>query len=173
MDFSKLNQNEKLAVYGAVVAVVAGIISNWGGLFWISVIAALVVAAMLVVPQVADATSSIGSRGTVLATLGIGAFVLGVIELLRFIGYFFSSLGQLSTIMFLVALIGTAVMAWVGWQELQKEGGAWQFGNRTASATASAAATAAPPVPAAPAELEAPAADTTAADTDEERRTDF
>jgi hypothetical protein len=155
MDFSKLSQNEKLALYGAIAVFLGGVISNWGGLFWLAVLAAVTVGALLFLPGLA-----LGSKGTVLATLGIVALGAGVIELLRFLEYFFRTLTDFQTIAFIVALVGAAIMAYAGWMELQKEGGKWQFG----SATAPAAPPAAPPAePAAPA-AEPPAVESTAAE---------
>ncbi len=43
------------------------------------------------------------------------------------------TLGSFGTLLFLVALVGSAVMAWAGWQALQSEGGKWQFGMEKAT----------------------------------------
>lgn len=151
MDFSKLSQNEKLALYGAIAVFLGGVISNWGGLFWLAVLAAVTVAAVLFLPGLA-----LGSKGTLLATLGIVALGAGLIELLRFLEYFFRTLTDFQTIAFIVALVGAAVMAYAGWMELQREGGKWQFG----SATAPTAPPAEPPAPA----VEPPAVEPAAAE---------
>jgi hypothetical protein len=147
MDFSKLDQNEKMAFGGAVVVFLAGIISNWGGLFWLAVLAALGMAAVILLPQVSPSTTLPGSKGTLMATLGFVAVGTGVIELLRYIGYFLDTLGRLSTIAFGVALAGAVVMALAGWRELQKEGGKWRFGM-AGPAAAPAAADGSAPAPA-------------------------
>jgi hypothetical protein len=156
MDLSKLSQNEKLALYGAIAVFLAGLISNWGGLLFLSILAALGVAIVLFLPQLSANTSLPGSRGSLLAVLGLIAFGGAAIELLRYLGYTLETLGRFSTILFIVALIGSAVMAWAGWQELQREGGKWVLGGSSASSSN------APPAPpaAAPASPEPPAAAT-------------
>ncbi len=160
MDFSKLDQNEKMALYAAIVVFLAGLISNWGGLLWLSVLAALGVAVVVFLPQFAPNTSLPGSRGTLLATLGIVAVGAAVIELLRWIEYTINTLGSFGTLLFLVTLIAAAVMAWAGWQALQREGGKWQFGMAQSSAAPAAPAdsAAAPPPAEPPAAAPPPAA---------------
>lgn len=157
MDFSKLSQNEKLALYGAIAVFLAGLISNWGGLLWLSILAAIGVAIVLFLPQMSPSMSLPGSRGSLLAALGLVALGGAAIELLRYLGYTFDTLGRLSTLMFLVALAGSAVMAWAGWQALQGEGGKWVLGN--SSAGGPGATSEAPPAAAAPASEPMPAAE--------------
>jgi hypothetical protein len=148
MDLSKLSQNEKLALYGAIAVFLAGIISNWGGLLFLSILAAVGVAVIVLLPQFSPKTSLPGSRGSLLAVLGLIAFGGAAIELLRYLGYTLDTLGRFSTILFIVALIGSAVMAWAGWQELQREGGKWVLGGSGAAGADPAAA--APPATPAP-----------------------
>lgn len=147
MDLSKLNQNEKLALYGAIAVFLAGIISNWGGLLFLSILAAVGVAVIVLLPQFSPKTSLPGSRGSLLAVLGLIAFGGAAIELLRYLGFTLETLGRFSTILFIVALIGAAVMAWAGWQELQREGGKWVLGGSGATRTDAAAAPPATPAP--------------------------
>jgi len=135
MDFSKLDRNEKLALYGAIAVFLAGLISFWGGLLWIAVLAAIGMVAVIFLPR----TSVPGSRGTLMAALGLVALGAGLIEVLRYAGFIGSTLGSVGTIAFIVAIIGAAVMAYAGWQELQTEGGKWEFGSGTAPASAPAA----------------------------------
>jgi hypothetical protein len=146
MDFSKLGQNEKLALYGAIAVFLAGLVSNWGGLLWLSILAALGAAVVLFLPQMSPKTSLPGSSGSLLAVLGFVALGAALIELLRYLGYTFETLGRFSTLLFLVALAGSAVMAWAGWQALQSEGGKWALGGSSATTTGAAA----PPPPAPP-----------------------
>lgn len=146
MDFSKLDQNEKLALYGAIVVFLAGLISSWGGLLWVAILAAVGMAAVILLPR----TSVPGSKGTLMAALGIVALVAGLIEVLRYAGFIGTTLGSLNTIAFIVAVIGAAVMAYAGWQELQTEGGKWEFGSRTAPASEPASEPAASGAPSSP-----------------------
>jgi len=41
MDLSKLTSNEKLAVYGSAAVVLARLISSWGGLLFLAILAAI------------------------------------------------------------------------------------------------------------------------------------
>jgi hypothetical protein len=149
MDFSKLDQNEKLAVYGSVAVVLAGLISTYGGLMWLAILAAIGMLVVVFLPQISAGTTLPGSKGTLMATLGLVALAAGVITLLQWIGVIGALFGSFTTIMLLVATIGTAVMAWAGWQELQREGGQWRFGAGTtprgSSASAASATRTAPP----------------------------
>ena len=172
MDFSKLTSNEKLAVYGSAAVVLAGLISNWGGLLFLSILAGIGMLAVVFLPQLSPTTRLPGSKGSLMAALGIGAAVLAVITALQWIGYL--GFGSLNGIMFLVALVGALVMAWAGWQELQSEGGKWQFGSSTAvtAAPAAAAEPAATPAPAPATEAVAPTPQVAAADAVEPDRYD-
>jgi hypothetical protein len=152
MDLSKLGQNEKLALSGAIVVLISGTLSSWGGLLWLTILAAAGVAVVVYLPRLLPTTSLPGSRGSLLAALGILALASGVIELLRWLGWTFDTLGRFSTLLFLASLASSAVMAWAGWSELQAEGGKWVFGTPsagpgtvTATPAADADATAARP----------------------------
>lgn len=142
MDLSKLSSNEKMAVYSSVVLVLAGIISNWGGLMWLSVLAGVGVLAVLLLPQISPSTKLPGSRGSLLVALGGIAAAGAVIEFLRFISYFFNSLDDYRTWLFAIAAIAAIYVLWLGWKEFQAEGGKFVMGM---SAGASV-----PPVPMVP-----------------------
>lgn len=180
MDFSKLSSNEKTAAVAAVAVVLAGIISNWGGLVWLSVVAAAAAVVIILLPQLSAGTTLPGSRGSWLVALGAVAAAGTVIELLRFLGYFFDTLDDFQTWLFAIALIASLVLAWVGWQELQREGGKFNIGTGSGRAAPSAAPAAPapaepapPPPPAAPAEPAAsePMARPMADTSDEDDRT--
>jgi len=143
MDLSKLSQNEKLAVYSSAAVVIAGLISNWGGLLFFSILAAVGVLLVVFLPQFSPKTSLPGSKGSLMAALGFIAAAGAVITALQWIRF----LGDIdfNTIMFYVAVIAALVLAWVGWQELQSEGGKWVFGTTTAGAPGSAAPAGPPP----------------------------
>ena len=57
MDLSKLGQHEKLALYSAIVVFLTGLISNWGGLLWLAVLAAIGVVVVVLLPQLSPSTS--------------------------------------------------------------------------------------------------------------------
>lgn len=129
MNLSKLSANEKMAVYSAAVLVLAGIISNWGGLMWLSVLAGIAVLAVVFLPQLSPATKLPGSQGSLLVALGGIAAAGAVIEFLRFLSYFFRTLGDYQTWLFAVALIAALVLLRTGWQAFQAEGGKFQMGT--------------------------------------------
>jgi hypothetical protein len=141
MRLSPLDQNEKLALLGSVTVLLAGLMSGWGGLVWVAIAAALAMAVVVIVPRVWAAAPLPGSRGTLMATLGVVALAAAAIELSRWISYVFNTLGMQSTLAFLIGIAGVAVMAYAGWNALQSEGGRWRFGtraSRASDATASA-----------------------------------
>lgn len=133
MDISKLGGNEKLAVYGSIAVLLAGLISNWGGLLFLSILAAIGMLVVVFLPQFSPSTTLPGTKGSLMAALGILAALGAVITALQWLGYL-GLIGSLNTIMFLVALVGAVVMGWAGWQELQSEGGKFQFGSATPAA---------------------------------------
>lgn len=177
MDFSKLDQNERLGAIGAAVVVIAGLISTYGGLMWLAILAAIGMLVVVLLPQASPGTTLPGSKGTLMATLGLVAVAAGVITLLQWISVIGALFGSFGTIMLLVAIVGSAVMAWAGWQELQREGGQWRFGTGTtgpttttpsanaAAATPPTATTAAPPPASAPVDAEPVPPATSATDT--------
>lgn len=142
MDLSKLSSNEKMAVYGSVVLVLAGIISNWGGLMWLSVLAGVGVLAVVLLPQISPSTKLPGSKGSLLVALGGIAAAGAVIEFLRFISYFFNTLDDYRTWLFAIAAAAAIYLLWLGWKEFQAEGGKFMMGM-SAGATV-------PPVPMVP-----------------------
>lgn len=139
MDISKLGQNEKLAMSGSAAVILAGLISNWGGLLFLSILAAIGMLVVVFLPQFSTGTSLPGSKGSLMAALGILAAAGAVITALQWLGYL-GLIGSLNTIMFFVAVIGALVMAYAGWQELQSEGGKWVFGGTGAHSDTSSPA---------------------------------
>ncbi|MDQ3150099.1 MAG: hypothetical protein M3Q38_09300, partial [Chloroflexota bacterium] len=99
MDISKLGQNEKLAVFGSAAVILAGLISNWGGLLFLSILAAFGMLVVVFLPQFSTGTSLPGSKGSLMAALGILAAAGAVITALQWLGYL-GLLGSLNTIMF-------------------------------------------------------------------------
>ncbi len=164
MDLSKLDQNERMATFGAIAVLLAGLISNWGGLLFLAILAAIGMLVIVFLPQFSAQTALPGSKGSLMAAAGILAAASAVITMLQWIG-FLGSFG-FNSIMFLVAVVGAVVMAWAGWQELQSEGGKWQFGTASApTARDSGTARIEDPSPAAVAHDDAPVST-------EERRTE-
>ena len=150
MNFSKLSSNEKMAAIAAVVLVLGGIISNWGGLVWLSVLCGIAVLVVIFLPQFSAGTKLPGSEGSLLVGLGAIAAAGAVIEILRFLDYFFNTFDDYRTWLFAAALIAALVMAYAGWMIFQGEGGKFTLGMSSSSASGSSAAPPPPAPPAAP-----------------------
>ena len=142
MDLSKLSGNEKLAVYGSAAVVLAGLVSSRGGLLFLAILAAIGMLVVVFLPQLSASTTLPGSRGTLMAALGIVAAVAAAMAALRSLSVL--GMSAVYTIMLLVAVVGALVMAWAGWQELQAEGGKWQFGSASPPTPAPVSEDAAP-----------------------------
>lgn len=155
MDFSKLDSNEKLAVYGSIAALVGGIVGGTvSALGWLAFLAAIAMLIVVFLPQLSPTTTLPGSKGSLMLICGAIAgiiMVLGLLTIIGLLGYYFQ-FSALNAIFFLIGVAGGVVMAWAGWQAFQAEGGKFQIGNAPASSgsTAAASSPAAPP-PAAPA----------------------
>jgi hypothetical protein len=158
MDLGKLSQNEKLALYGSIAAVVGGIAGALSGLLWLAVLAAIAMLAVIFLPQLSPSTTLPGSKGSLMLICGGIAAVAGVLALLTFIGAidFWFRFAPLQAILFLIGVAGSLLMGWAGWQAFQAEGGKFQVGT---GSSGSAAATAT--------RTDAPAADTSAPPRDE------
>jgi len=146
MDFSKLSQNEKLMLYGAVAAVIGGIVGGISSVIWITVLAGIALIAVLVLPQLSPQTNLPGSRGSLLVAIGgVGAVAaaLALLTVIVDIGLWFN-IAAVRTIFFLIGVAGALFAGWLAWQEFQAEGGKFTLG------TAPSGGTAAAPPPAAP-----------------------
>lgn len=187
MDFSKLGQNEKLAAYGAIAAIVGAVLAAAGtfgfGVGWLGLLLALAMLAIVFLPQLSPQTKLPGSKGSLMLVVGGIAAVFAVLGLLSGFGLLgLLSFSPLFVIGWLLNVIGGLLMGWAGWQEFQAEGGKFQLGSSAASdrattsdAPSQAAASAPPPAPPAAAP-QAPAdatADSTVETPEGERRTDL
>jgi hypothetical protein len=158
MDLSKLNQNEKLALYGAIALIVGGIVGFAYGLTTLGILAAIAMLVLIFLPQLAPTTALPGSRGSLMVAIGA---VAGVAMALAFLSALAGALlvrFGLGDIFFLVAVVGGLVMAWAGWQEFQAEGGKFQLGASAAPAPAATSTAPAGDAPLDPDRSSAPAA---------------
>jgi len=129
MDFSKLSSNDKLATYGAVATIIGGVIGYAYGIAGLlAVLAAIGVLAVVFLPQMSPTTSLPGSHGSLLLLLGGGAAILMILALLVGSSLVFFAFG-FRDLLFLVAVAGSLVMGWAGWQAFQAEGGKFQIGS--------------------------------------------
>lgn len=153
MDFSKLNSNEKLAVYGAGASVIGPILASMGfglGVGFFTLLLALAMLAIVFMPQLSPTTTLPGSKGSLMLVVGGIAAVSAALAFLGSIGWlgFFGS-DLLFVIGWLLGIAGGLLMGWAGWQEFQAEGGNFQLG--TSPATSPGARTTSAPPPAEPA----------------------
>jgi hypothetical protein len=151
MDLSKLNANERLAFWGAVISIAGAVLAQIGftaGGLWLTLILALAMIVVIFLPQWSPQSQLPGSKGTLMLIVGGIAGIGAILGLLGLFGAFaLLGFAPLWAIGLLVGIIGGLVMAWAGWQEFQAEGGRFQLGTPGA---ASAGTTAAPPPAAAP-----------------------
>ena len=156
MDFSKLGQNEKLAVYGSAALIIGGVVGYSYGLTALGILAAIAMLAVVFLPQFSPGMALPGSRGSLMVAVGGLAGVVMVLALLQAVAGVLFVNTNLRDLFFLVAVAGGVLMAWAGWQEFQAEGGKFQLGS-SAPAAASAAPTAAASAVDEPAEADAAA----------------
>lgn len=156
MDFSKLGQNEKLAVYGSAALIIGGVVGYSYGLTALGILAAIAMLAVVFLPQFSPGMALPGSRGSLMVAVGGLAGVVMVLALLQAVAGVLFVNTNLRDLFFLVAVAGGVLMAWAGWQEFQTEGGKFQLGS-SAPAAASAAPTAAASAVDEPAEADAAA----------------
>lgn len=157
MDFSKLSQNEKLAIYGSVALIIGGVVGYSYGLTALGILAAIVMLVVVFLPQFSPGTNLPGSRGSLMVAVGGLAGVAMVLALLSAMtGVLFVNM-NFRDILFLIAVAGGLLMAWAGWREFQAEGGKFQLGT-------SGAATATPPAATPPAATPPPAASASSSD---------
>ncbi|MCV0402141.1 MAG: hypothetical protein K5924_00365 [Chloroflexi bacterium] len=138
MDFSKLSQNEKLAVYGAGAVIIGGLVGYSYGLTVLAVLAAIAMLAIVLLPQISPGTNLPGSRGSLMLLAGGVAGVVLALALLLFLGTIFVAF-NIRDLFFLIAVAGGLLMAWVGWREFQAEGGKFQVGSSSSTAAPPAA----------------------------------
>lgn len=147
MDFSKLSSNDKLAVYGAVAAIVGALLSFGGG-GSVGILTGIAMLVIIFLPQLSPTTKLPGSKGSwmliVGGVAGIGA-LLSLLAILPYLGLFGGYFIGL-----LLAIAGGLLMGWASWREFQAEGGKFNLGMASNAPPAPPAAPPAPPAPPAP-----------------------
>ena len=140
MDLSKLDRNEKLAVYGSAALIIGGIIGYSYGLTVLGMLAAIAMLAIVLLPQVSPSTSLPGSHGSLMLAVGGLAGVVMLLAFLQAIAGVLLVNTNLRDLFFVVAVAGGVLMAWAGWQEFQAEGGKFQLGNSSHASASEAPA---------------------------------
>jgi hypothetical protein len=151
MDFSKLNSNEKLAVYGAVAAIVGALLSfGGGGTFTLLTGVAMLIIVFL--PQFSPGTTLPGSKGSLMLIVGGIAGIAALLSLLAILTVLgaFALYGGLWFVGLLLSTAGGLLMGWASWREFQAEGGKFNLGTASSAPPAPPAPPAAPPAPPAP-----------------------
>jgi hypothetical protein len=136
MDMSKLDSNERLAVYGAGVAIVGAIVAQIGSFYgagglWLSFLLALAMIVVVFLPQWSPQTQLPGSKGSLMLVVGGIAAIGALLGLLAVLGALamLGSYGGLWLIGILIGIVGGLMMGWAGWQAFQAEGGRFQIGG--------------------------------------------
>ena len=132
MDWSRLSSNDKLAVYGAVAVIVGGLVGLGAAAYGVVAVLAAVGALLVVfLPQLSPATNLPGSKGSLLLVLGAIAAIILVLGFLNVLGAlgFLLQFAAISTLFYLIAVAGSVLMAWAGWQAFQAEGGQLRLGT--------------------------------------------
>ena len=163
MDFSRLSQNEKLAVYGSAAVVIGGLVGYSYGLTVLAVLAAIGLLAIVFLPQFSPSTRLPGSRGSLMLVFGGAAAVILVLALLVYIGTIFTAF-NVRDLFFLIAALGGIVAGWASWRAFQAEGGKFQIGTAAATPPAAQPPATAPPAAQSPAAAPPPATEPRAAE---------
>jgi hypothetical protein len=125
MDLSKLSSNDRSAVFVAAVVVITGFLSliwAWGTLMLLAGLAGLVVLGAVLLPQLSPSTNLPAPKGLVMLGAGVVAAVSFVVTAFDWIGWIGDHLATFDTIQFLVGLVASLVLAWIGWRAYQEAG---------------------------------------------------
>ena len=121
--------DQRILITGVVIAVTALIsfvdpAGSWGGIMIVSLLAGLGAAFVAVQPQVSPSMKLPATKGQALLVLGAAATAASAIAVLSFIGYVFDNLTDVYEIIFLVGLVASIYLLWVGRSAYKAEGGA-------------------------------------------------
>jgi hypothetical protein len=146
MDFSKLSSNDKLAVYGAVAAIIGAFLGFGGGASW-GLITGIAMLVIIFLPQFSPSTKLPGSKGSLMVIVGGAGGLAALLALLALLTLFGAIGGYATTWMIglLLSAAGGALMAWASWREFQAEGGKFNVGMASSAPTPPPAAPPAPP----------------------------
>jgi hypothetical protein len=147
MDFSKLSSNDKLAVYGAVAAIIGAFLGFGGGASW-GLLTGIAMLVIIFLPQLSPATQLPGSKGSLMVIVGGVGGLAALFALLGLLTLFGAIGGYATTWMIglLLSAAGGALMAWASWREFQAEGGKFNLGMANTAPPAPPAAPPAPPM---------------------------
>lgn len=162
MDFSKLSSNDKLAVYGAVGAIVGALLSFGGGGSF-GLLTGIAMLVIIFLPQWSPNTTLPGSKGSLMLIVGGIAGIAALLALLGILAVLsaFALYGGIWFVGLLLSTAGGLLMGWASWKEFQAEGGKFNLGTASSAPPAPPAPPAAPPAPPAPPTMSEPTAPVT------------
>lgn len=131
MDFSKLGSNEKLAVYGAVAAIIGSVLT-FGGLGGggFGLVTGILMLVIIFLPQFSPGTKLPGSKGSLMLLVGGVSGIVALLALLSVLTVLgaFAFYGGLLFVGLLLSIAGQLLMGWASWREFQSEGGKFNVG---------------------------------------------
>ena len=122
MNWASLSQNEKLAVYGSIAAIIGGLLGGLSYFIWLSVLAGIAMLVIVLLPMMSPGTTLPGARGTLMLIAGGVAAVFAVLALLMVLpnlGFWLGGYEFLGTriggnpvgvLFFFIAVVGSLVM---------------------------------------------------------------
>jgi len=153
MDFSKLSSNDKLAVYGAVAAIIGAFLSFGGGGSF-GVLTGIAMLVIIFLPQFSPGTKLPGSKGSLMMIVGGVSAVSALFALLALLSLMsaFGAYGGTWIIGLVLSIAGGLLMGWASWKTFQAEGGKFNMGTSSGPGAPPAppAPTYSPPPPMAP-----------------------
>ena len=153
MDFSKLSSNEKLAVYGAVAAIIGSVLSLSGiGGGGFGLVTGILMLVIIFLPQFSPGTKLPGSKGSLMVLVGGVSGIVALLALLSVLTVLgaFAFYGGLLFIGLLVSIGGQLLMGWASWREFQSEGGKFNLGTASGPSAPPPPPTYTPPPPMSP-----------------------
>jgi hypothetical protein len=129
MSFRTMAAADRQVLIAGVVITITALISfvdpagTWGGIMVVSVLAGLAAAYVAVQPQVAPSMRMPMTKGLSLVVLGVAATTASVTALLSYLGYVFQYLTDVYVLIFLVGLVASISLLWIGWRAYKAESG--------------------------------------------------
>jgi len=119
-----MRPNDPLALIGAVIVIVGGILGHSYALTGFAILAALAMALVVLLPSLAPGLRLPRTHGSLMLAIGgVAAAAMVLSLIIAGLGLFVG----LRDLLFLAAVAGGLVMAWAGWRELSDEGGTFSL----------------------------------------------
>jgi len=120
--------DRRILILGVVIGITALIsfldpAGSWGGIMIVSVLAGAGAAYLAIQPQVSPTVRLPAPRGMSLLVLGAACTAASVIALLSYLGYVLGNLTNVFEVIFLVGLLASISLLWIGWSSYKAESG--------------------------------------------------